>query len=171
VPYYTGFESFVTNIGSVENKGAEFAVDARHKLGSVDFQLGYNISVNRSKVLDLSKASGSVAEVAADGARRNAEPLGDLATRKPPFEDPGCLVATEEAVDRGGGDLAVAHADLGHAAGLLQRLADQVAGGAARYRSQSKDTDRMREIGAGQKKGDGDQHQQAGEDEEQVVVA
>ncbi|MEO7996429.1 MAG: TonB-dependent receptor [Gemmatimonadaceae bacterium] len=53
VPYYTGYTSYITNIGSVENKGLEIIVDTRHHVGPVSLQLGGNISWNKSKVLDL----------------------------------------------------------------------------------------------------------------------
>jgi TonB-linked SusC/RagA family outer membrane protein len=86
VPYYTGFESYVTNIGSVQNKGSEFAIDIRHRFGSVDLDLGYNISMNRSKVLNL----GGDTEFTLDGVNtslprfrpaaivRVGEPLGNF---------------------------------------------------------------------------------------------
>jgi hypothetical protein len=86
VPYYTGFESFVTNIGAVQNKGVEFAVDTRHRFGAVDVDLGYNISANRSKVLSL----GGDTEFLLDGVNsslprfrpaaivRVGEPLGNF---------------------------------------------------------------------------------------------
>ncbi len=53
VPYYTGFASYTTNIGSVQNRGAEFTLDTRHTAGSFIVHLGGNIAFNRSKVLDL----------------------------------------------------------------------------------------------------------------------
>ena len=86
VPYYTGFESYVTNVGSVQNKGSEFAIDTRRRIGSVDVDLGYNISMNRSKVLNL----GGDKEFLLDGVNsslprfrpaaivRVGEPLGNF---------------------------------------------------------------------------------------------
>jgi TonB-dependent starch-binding outer membrane protein SusC len=53
VPYYTGYEQYVTNIGSVENHGMEFGIDTRHNIGKFDVRFGGNLSFNRSKVLDL----------------------------------------------------------------------------------------------------------------------
>jgi TonB-linked SusC/RagA family outer membrane protein len=53
VPYYTGFASYITNIGSVENHGLELGIDTRHTVRSLDIQLGGNVALNRSKVLDL----------------------------------------------------------------------------------------------------------------------
>jgi len=53
VPYFTGFESYVTNIGKVRNRGLELALDTRHTIGALELRLGGNLSLNRSKVLDL----------------------------------------------------------------------------------------------------------------------
>jgi TonB-dependent starch-binding outer membrane protein SusC len=53
VPYYTGYEQYVTNIGAVENKGLDLGLDTRNNIGKFDIRLGGNISFNRSKVLDL----------------------------------------------------------------------------------------------------------------------
>jgi TonB-dependent starch-binding outer membrane protein SusC len=53
VPYHTGFESYVTNVGKVRNRGLEFTLDTRHAVGPVELRLGGNVSFNRSKVLDL----------------------------------------------------------------------------------------------------------------------
>ncbi|HXL35488.1 MAG TPA: TonB-dependent receptor [Gemmatimonadales bacterium] len=53
VPYFTGFESYVTNIGKVQNNGLELALDTRHTIGALELRLGGNLSLNRSKVLDL----------------------------------------------------------------------------------------------------------------------
>jgi TonB-linked SusC/RagA family outer membrane protein len=53
VPYYTGFESYTTNVGKVQNRGMEFELDTRHTVGAAEIQLGGNLSFNRSKVLDL----------------------------------------------------------------------------------------------------------------------
>ncbi len=53
VPYFTGFASYVTNIGKVRNRGLELALDTRHTTGALELRLGGNLSLNRSKVLDL----------------------------------------------------------------------------------------------------------------------
>jgi len=46
VPYYTGFSDYVTNIGSVENKGMELGLDTRHNVRAFDIRLGGNLSFN-----------------------------------------------------------------------------------------------------------------------------
>ena len=53
VPYLVGFASYVTNIGRVRNRGLELAVDTRAARGGLEVRLGGNVSLNRSKVLDL----------------------------------------------------------------------------------------------------------------------
>lgn len=54
VPYTTGFGSNLKNIGEIENKGVEILLDGT-LIKNRDFlwTLGFNISFNRSKVLDL----------------------------------------------------------------------------------------------------------------------
>ncbi|HEY8851066.1 MAG TPA: TonB-dependent receptor [Gemmatimonadaceae bacterium] len=86
VPYYTGFESFVTNVGSVQNHGMELSLDTHRRLGSIEVQLGGNYSLNRSKVLNL----GGDKEFLVDGVNsslprfrpaaivRVGEPLGNF---------------------------------------------------------------------------------------------
>ncbi|MFL5606750.1 MAG: SusC/RagA family TonB-linked outer membrane protein, partial [Gemmatimonadaceae bacterium] len=86
VPYYTGFDSYITNIGSVQNRGVELSFDSRHNVRAFDVRLGGNIAFNRSKVLDL----GGDQEFTLDGVNsslprfrpaaivRVGEPLGNF---------------------------------------------------------------------------------------------
>ena len=53
VPYYTGYEDYVANIGKVRNRGLEMSVDAHRAVGVFEVGLGGNVAFNRSKVLDL----------------------------------------------------------------------------------------------------------------------
>ena len=54
VPYTTGFGSNLKNVGSIQNKGAEFLLDAvLFRKGDITWTAGFNISFNRSLVLDL----------------------------------------------------------------------------------------------------------------------
>jgi TonB-linked SusC/RagA family outer membrane protein len=86
VPYYTGYSSYITNIGSVENHGAEFSVDTRHSVRAVEMRLGANISFNRSKVLDLggdkeffvNGVNTSLPTFLPAGIVRVGEPLGNF---------------------------------------------------------------------------------------------
>ena len=86
VPYYTGYASYITNVGSVENKGLEVVVDTRHNIGALQIQLGGNISFNRSKVLDLggdkeffvNGANTSLPTFIPAGIVRVGQPLGNF---------------------------------------------------------------------------------------------
>ncbi|MEO6948599.1 MAG: TonB-dependent receptor [Ginsengibacter sp.] len=53
LPSYTGFSSVLDNIGSIENKGIEFAISGDPLVGNVRWNTGFTISSNRNKVLDL----------------------------------------------------------------------------------------------------------------------
>ncbi|GAA4453600.1 TonB-dependent receptor [Nibrella saemangeumensis] len=53
VPTLTGFSSAVRNIGKVENKGMEFALNTRNLTGAFTWSTDLNISFNRNKVLAL----------------------------------------------------------------------------------------------------------------------
>ena len=54
VPYTTGFGSNFMNTGSIRNRGVEFMIDALlYRKGDWNWSAGFNISFNRSKVLDL----------------------------------------------------------------------------------------------------------------------
>jgi outer membrane receptor protein involved in Fe transport len=86
VPYYTGFESYTANIGSVENHGMEFGLDTRHTIHSFDIRLGGNLAFNRSKVLDLGGdkeffldgVNGSLPNFRPAAIVRVGEPLGNF---------------------------------------------------------------------------------------------
>jgi TonB-dependent starch-binding outer membrane protein SusC len=86
VPYYTGYEQYVTNIGSVENHGMEFGLDTRHNIGQLDVRLGGNLSFNRNKVLDLGGdlafypdgVNGSLPNFRPAAIVRVGEPLGNF---------------------------------------------------------------------------------------------
>lgn len=54
IPNYFGFETGpVTNIGSAENKGFEFNVDWRDQAGAFTYNVGFNISTVKNKMLSL----------------------------------------------------------------------------------------------------------------------
>jgi TonB-linked SusC/RagA family outer membrane protein len=86
VPYYTGYASYITNVGSVSNKGMEFGIDTRRNIKSVEIHLGGNLSFNRSKVLDLggdkeffvNGVNTSLPTFIPGGIVRVGEPLGNF---------------------------------------------------------------------------------------------
>jgi len=58
LPLSSGYTSIFTNIGSMENKGVEFAVNSTNiKAGDFSWSTTFNISVNKNKVLALSGGS------------------------------------------------------------------------------------------------------------------
>jgi TonB-linked SusC/RagA family outer membrane protein len=86
VPYITGFEDYVTNIGKVQNRGLEIELDTRHEAGAFTVNLGGTLSLNRNKVLDLggdkefflAGANGSLPLIRAGAIVRVGEPLGNI---------------------------------------------------------------------------------------------
>ncbi len=86
VPYYTGYSSYITNVGSVENKGTELGIDTRRNIRSFEVRLGGNIAWNRSKVLDLggdkeffvNGVNTSLPTFIPGGIVRVGEPLGNF---------------------------------------------------------------------------------------------
>jgi TonB-dependent starch-binding outer membrane protein SusC len=58
LPSSSGYTSIFTNVGSMENKGVEFAVNSTNiKAGDFSWSTTFNISVNKNKVLALSGGS------------------------------------------------------------------------------------------------------------------
>jgi TonB-linked SusC/RagA family outer membrane protein len=56
LPEYTGFGSYWTNLGKIENKGMEFSLDGDIIRGKeLNWSAGFNISFNANKVLELPK--------------------------------------------------------------------------------------------------------------------
>ena len=54
IPVITGFTNTFTNIGKVENKGLEFAVDYKAKINNdLNLRGNFNITFNRNKVLEI----------------------------------------------------------------------------------------------------------------------
>src|SRR5690554_692070 len=53
IPVISGFTRTISNVGKVENKGLEFALDYKTKFNQVNFRSNFNISFNRNKVLEI----------------------------------------------------------------------------------------------------------------------
>jgi len=87
LPYYTGYSSGQSNVGSVSNKGLEFAVSTKNLTGAFTWDTKLNLAMNRNKVLSLggesdifitsAKPMGTVSEEAY-AIIREGEPLGSL---------------------------------------------------------------------------------------------
>lgn len=53
LPSYSGYSSQLQNLGKVENKGVELAINTVNTTGAFKWNSGFNISRNRNKVLEL----------------------------------------------------------------------------------------------------------------------
>jgi outer membrane receptor protein involved in Fe transport len=53
LPTYTGFNSIIDNVGSVRNKGIELTLGGDPFVGDFRWNTSFNISANKSEVLDL----------------------------------------------------------------------------------------------------------------------
>ncbi|MEM9325423.1 MAG: SusC/RagA family TonB-linked outer membrane protein [Bacteroidota bacterium] len=53
LPEYSGFGTQLKNVGSVENKGFEFTLNAVPVQGLLTWRTGLNVSTNRNKILEL----------------------------------------------------------------------------------------------------------------------
>lgn len=53
LPSYSGYSSQLQNLGKVENKGLELALNSVNTTGAFKWNTGFNISFNRNKVLEL----------------------------------------------------------------------------------------------------------------------
>jgi len=60
VPVISGFTRTISNIGKVENKGLELALDYRTSVGAVNFRGNFNISFNKNKVLEIFGESSEI---------------------------------------------------------------------------------------------------------------
>ncbi|HTN38898.1 MAG TPA: SusC/RagA family TonB-linked outer membrane protein, partial [Arachidicoccus sp.] len=60
VPAVAGFGNIITNIGKLQNKGFEFALNYRDHYGDVSVNTGFNISFNRNKILAIDKDRNSL---------------------------------------------------------------------------------------------------------------
>ncbi len=62
VPYTSGFAYAFFNVGSMENKGIELAVNTVNTVKAVKWNSSFNIAFNRNKVLDLNSDQGIPAD-------------------------------------------------------------------------------------------------------------
>ncbi len=84
LPLTSGYTSIFKNIGSMENKGIEVALNSQNLVGEFTWSSSFNIAFNRNKVLDI-EGSDIIAE---PNRVREGEPLGVFVTRKYAGVDP-----------------------------------------------------------------------------------
>lgn len=53
IPVISGFTQTISNVGKVENKGVELALDYKTSMNEINFRGNFNISFNRNKVLEI----------------------------------------------------------------------------------------------------------------------
>jgi outer membrane receptor protein involved in Fe transport len=53
LPEYSGYPVQLNNVGRVENKGFEFTLNSRNLVGEFQWDMGFNLSMNRNKILEL----------------------------------------------------------------------------------------------------------------------
>jgi TonB-linked SusC/RagA family outer membrane protein len=53
LPQYSGFQTQLKNIGKVENKGIEMGLNSKILTGKLKWEVDFNISANRNKILEL----------------------------------------------------------------------------------------------------------------------
>jgi TonB-linked SusC/RagA family outer membrane protein len=80
LPMSSGYSSIFTNVGSMENKGVEFAINSTNiKTENFSWSTTFNISVNKNKVLALS-GGGDI--LSGNGIIKVGEPVGSFFGRK-----------------------------------------------------------------------------------------
>jgi TonB-linked SusC/RagA family outer membrane protein len=86
IPNYTGFSSYTTNLGEIENKGIEFSLGGEVlKKKDFSWNVDLNVSVNKNKVIDLpnhtpivSYASMTYFPVPGSFYTQEGHPIGEL---------------------------------------------------------------------------------------------
>lgn len=69
VPASTGFQTVLTNIGEVENKGFEFFITTRNLVGDFQWSTDFNIASNKNKVTKLGPEGEPILSGGAAGQR------------------------------------------------------------------------------------------------------
>jgi len=79
IPALTGFLSTLTNIGELENKGAEFSLSTKNLVGAFTWTTDFNISCNRNKVLKLGANNAPILLTVNDAISKTevGQPIGN----------------------------------------------------------------------------------------------
>lgn len=75
-PSVTGFTSAVVNLGEVQNKGYEFALNTRNLTGAFKWNTNFNITFNKNKVLAMSTANDKIFGSTSDKGNTNVTMVG-----------------------------------------------------------------------------------------------
>jgi len=79
IPVLTGFQSTLTNIGELENRGAEFSLSTKNLIGAFTWTTDFNISLNRNKVLKLGANNAPILLTVNDAISKTevGQPIGN----------------------------------------------------------------------------------------------
>ena len=92
VPNSTGFSSFRTNLGEVQNKGWEIDINTRNTTGQLKWSSSLNLSTNKNKVIDM----GSVMQfTAANWDAQFITKVGGPVTQFYVYRTDGILLPTD----------------------------------------------------------------------------
>jgi TonB-linked SusC/RagA family outer membrane protein len=75
IPFTSGFENTLLNIGNVRNRGIDFAISSVNVDGKVRWNTSLNISVNRNKITNLAR-NGDVNLGVGGNILREGQPIG-----------------------------------------------------------------------------------------------
>jgi len=81
IPGVSGFGTSLENIGEVENKGLEVAVNSRNLINAFKWNTTFNISFNRNKVISLGGSAGDFIDVGGSSRTAVGRPMGLFYTR------------------------------------------------------------------------------------------
>lgn len=81
IPAVSGFVTSLENIGEVENRGLEIAINSRNITGRFNWDTGFNISFNRNKVLSLGGSAGDFIDSGDFNRTVVGKPMGLFYTR------------------------------------------------------------------------------------------
>ncbi len=78
IPVLTGFQSTLTNIGELQNKGYEFTLSTKNFTGAFSWNTEFNIFANRNKVLKLGENNAPIDLTVSSATSRTAvgHPIG-----------------------------------------------------------------------------------------------
>lgn len=86
LPRHSGLASIIDNVGSMENKGFEFAIDGDPLVGALSWNTGFNVSANRTTVVNVGPTKKIAFSAGGSGSGTNVafmylregEPFGQM---------------------------------------------------------------------------------------------
>jgi len=76
-PSVTGFTNAIVNLGEVQNKGVEFAINTRNLVNAFKWTTNFNITFNKNKVLAMSTATDKIYGNTGGRGNSNVTMVGD----------------------------------------------------------------------------------------------